>query len=75
MECQAPTLVHKPDVTVLLLERTMQRPRPGQGGYFKIPILICEVEVGKDIWGAMEQEAKVMEEVVNTLAKLLPLHI
>ena len=67
MECQAPTFVHKPHAAVLLLERTTQRPQPGQGGYFKIPILICEVEGGKDIWGAMKQEAKAMEEVVNTL--------
>ena len=66
--CSPPTLVHKPDIAVLLLERPATWPLPGQGAIFRIPILLVEVEGGKDVWGASEQESKVTEELVHSLA-------
>ena len=66
--CSPPTLTHRPDVAVLLLERPATRPLPGQGSIYRIPILLVEVEGGKDVWGASEQESKAMEELIHSLA-------
>ena len=66
--CYPSTLTHRPDVAVLLLERPATRPLPGQSGIYRIPILLVEVEGGKDVWGASEQESKAMEELTHSLA-------
>ena len=35
---------------------------------FNVPLLIFEVEGGKDVWGRAEQESKAMHELVSSLA-------
>ena len=38
---------------------------------FRIPILICEIEGSKDIWGDGEQQSKAIEEACYALAFIL----
>ena len=35
---------------------------------FRIPILICEIEGSKSVWGEGEQESKAIEEACYALA-------
>ena len=64
--CRKRNLVHRPDIAVIYEEPGTTVP--GNQYPYRVPILLIEVEGSKDIWGASEQESKVLEEACATLA-------
>ena len=67
-QCRKPTVVHRPDVAVVFEE--LQVHVPNGVNKFKIPLLICEIEGSKDVWGEGEQESKAIEEACYSLTFL-----
>ena len=65
-QCQKPTVVHRPDLAVVFEE--LRQHVPNGANKFKIPILICEIEGAKNVWGEGEQESKAFEEASYSLA-------
>lgn len=65
-KCQKPTVIHHPDIAVVFEESRQTRPLGASP--FRIPILICEIEGSKDVWGGGEQESKALEEALYSLA-------
>ena len=65
-KCQKRTLVHKPDLAVIYKEPATTVP--ANRFPYRVPILIIKIEGSKDMWGAGEQETKVLEEASSTLA-------
>ena len=60
-----PTIVHQPDVCIVFKE--LANAVPAGRNLFQIPILICEIEGSKSVWGEGEQESKVIEEACDAL--------
>ena len=71
--CEKPTIVHQPDVAVVLREG--QHLVPNNCNQYHVPILICEIEGSKDVWGQGEQQSKALEEACYSLAFILENYI
>ena len=65
-KCEKPTIVHQPDICVVFKEQNNNLT--AGSNLFRIPILICEIEGSKDIWGDGEQQSKAIEEACYALA-------
>ena len=67
--CRRPNASHRADLAVTLGENVQALPLNFRGRQlFNVPLLIFEVEGGKDVWGRAEQESKAMHELVSSLA-------
>ena len=70
--CRRPNASHHADLSITFGENVNALPQNFRGQkLFNVPLVIFEVEGGKDVWGQAEQESKAMHEVVSSLA-LLP---
>ena len=70
--CRRPNASHRADFSITFGESVDALPLNFRGQkLFNVPLVIFEVEGGKDVWGRAEQESKAMHEVVSSLA-LLP---
>ena len=68
-QCRCPNVAHHADLALSLGESANVLPQAYRGEkLFNVPLMILEVEGGKDVWGHMEQESKGMREVVSSLA-------
>ena len=65
VQCEKPMIVHWPDVCIVFKELT--NVVPAGRNIFRIPILICEIEGSKSVWGEGEQESKVIKEACYAL--------
>ena len=72
-KCEKPMIVHRPDVCVVFKEQNNNLT--AGSNLFRIPILICEIEGLKDIWGDGKQQSKVIEEACYALAFILENYI
>ena len=72
-KCEKPTIVHRPDICVVFKEQNNNLA--AGSNLFRIPILICEIEGSKDIWGDGEQQSKAIEEACYALAFILENYI
>ena len=67
--CRRPNASHRADLGVTFRENVHCLPLNFRGRQlFNVPLLIFEVEGGKDVWGRAEQESKAMHELVSSLA-------
>ena len=67
--CRRPNASHRADLAVTFGENVHCLPLDFCGRQlFNVPLLIFEVEGGKDVWGRAEQESKAMHELVSSLA-------
>ena len=67
--CRRPNASHRADLVVTFGENVHCLPLNFRGRQlFNVPLLIFEVEGGKDVWGRAEQESKAMHELVSSLA-------
>ena len=67
--CRRPNASHRADLAVTFGENVHCLPLNFRGRQlFNVPLLIFEVEGGKDVWGRAEQESKAMHELVSSLA-------
>ena len=71
--CKKPTIIHRPDICVVY--KVDINTIPVGCNMFRIPIVICEVEGSKDVWGSGEQESKAMEEACYSLPFIPENHI
>ena len=68
-QCRCPNVAHRADIALSLGESANALPQAYQGEkLFNVPLMIFEVEGGKDVWGHMEQESKAMREIVSSLS-------
>ena len=66
--CRRPNTSHRADLAVTFEENVHCLPLNFRGQQlFNVPLLIFEVEGGKDVWGREEQESKAMHELVFSL--------
>ena len=65
-KCEKPTIVRRPDICVVFKEQNNNLA--AGSNLFRIPILICEIEGLKDIWGDGKQQSKAIEEACYALA-------
>jgi len=65
-QCLKKTIVYKPDLAIIYEESPLVAPLNAYP--YRVPLFIIKVEGAKDVWGLGEQEHKVMEEAVSTLA-------
>ena len=67
--CRRPNTSHRADLAVTFGENVHALPLNFRGHQlFNVPLLIFEVEGGKDVWGRAEQESKALHELVSSLA-------
>ena len=67
--CRRPNASHRADLAVTLGENVHALPLNFHGHQlFNVPLLIFEVEGGKDVWGRAEQESKAIHKLVSSLA-------
>ena len=72
-KCEKSTIVHQPDVCVVFKEQNNNLA--AGSNLFRIPILICEIEGSKDIWGNGKQQSKAIEEACYALVFILENYI
>ena len=71
-KCRRPNNSHRCDLSITYMESVCAVPPTYMGSkLFGVPLIIMEVEGSKDVWGLIEQENKVMQEVTSSLT-LIP---